>query len=251
MAVALQRENQVRIARPSRMLLMLESRAIAEYAALLVSGPLLKRLPHGDGHPVLVLPGFGAGDLSTQPMRRVLRQLDYRTYGWHQGRNLGMRDEIWVRLRRRLQSIVERDGRRASVIGWSLGGIYARELAREWPDLVRQVITMGSPINGRPDANHAATLFRWINRHDGSGIDWETFQQRRQAPPVPCTAIYSRGDGIVAWPCALEERAANTENVQVRASHCGLGFNPWVIRVVARRLARDETHMNRPASAQT
>ncbi len=248
MSVVMQRRDQVHIAPPSRLLLMLEGRAVAEYGALVLSRPFLRRLSQGDGHAVLVLPGFGANDLSTRPMRQLLRKIGYRAYGWRQGRNLGMRDVVWTRLRRRLQSIVERnDGRRVSLIGWSLGGIYARELAREWPELVRQVITMGSPINGRPDANNAVTLFRWINRHDGSGTDWAEFQRRREPPPVPCTAIYSRGDGIVAWRCAIEEVARNTENIEVRASHLGLGFNPQVMRVLAARLTRPESHMVRSA----
>lgn len=248
MSVVLQREDEVRIAPPSKLLLLLEGRAFAEYGALVLSKPFLRRLPHGDGHPVLVLPGFGANDLSTRPMRQLLRKIGYRTYGWRQGRNLGMRDVVWTRLRQRMQSIAERNGgRRVSLIGWSLGGIYARELAREWPDLVRQVITMGSPINGRLDANNAITLFRWINRHDGNGTDWAEFQRRREPPPVPCTAIYSRGDGIVAWRCALEEAAPNTENIEVHASHIGLGFNPQVMRVLAMRLARTESELIRKA----
>ena len=246
MSVVMQREHEVRIAPPSRMLMLLESSVLAEYGALLMSRPAMARLPNGDGHPILVMPGFGAGDLSTHAMRQVLRRKGYRTYGWNQGRNLGMRDIVWTRLRRRLQGIVERNqGKRVSLIGWSLGGIYARELAREWPELVRQVITMGSPINGRLDANNAVALFNLINRHDGSGTDWEEFQRRREPPPVPCTAIYSRRDGVVAWQCAVEEAAPNTCNIQVNASHIGLGFNPRVMRVLANRLARPEGAMVR------
>lgn len=246
MSVVMQQEHEVHIVPPSRLLMLLEARAVAEYGALLLSRPAMNRLPQGDGHPVLVMPGFGAGDLTTHAMRRLLRRLGYRSYGWNQGRNLGVRDVLWMRLRRRLQGIVERNhGARVSLIGWSLGGIYARELAREWPELVRQVITMGSPINGRLDANNAVTLFRWINRHDGSGTDWAEFQRRREPPPVPCTAIYSRRDGVVAWQCAMEEAAPNTCNIQVSASHLGLGFNPRVMRVLANRLARPESAMVR------
>lgn len=245
MNVAVQHQEEVRIAPPSKMLLLLEGRALAEFGTLLLTQPLLRRLPRGDGHAVMVLPGFGANDLSTRPMRQLLKRLGYRVYGWRQGRNLGMRDVIWTRLRRRLQDIAERNGGRVSLIGWSLGGVFARELGREVPQQVRQVITLGSPINGRPDANNVVTLFRWINRHDGSGTTWSEFQRRRQPPPVPCTALYSRGDGIVAWRCSMEEIAPNTENVEVRASHLGYGFNVGVMRVLAAKLARDEATLVR------
>lgn len=220
---------------PSPFLLLMEGRAVAEYWTMLLSWPLLHRLPRGDGHGVMVLPGFGGSDLSTRPLRRALRRLGYDAHGWGQGRNLGMRRSVRAGLSHRFEELAGRGP--VSLIGWSLGGIYAREMARNSPKLVRRVITLGSPFNHHPRANNADRLYRWINGGD-TGIDWEGFQRRRVPPPVPCTAIYTRSDGIVHWRCSIEDEAPNTENVEVRGSHTGLGYNVQVLRVIADRLAR-------------
>jgi pimeloyl-ACP methyl ester carboxylesterase len=221
---------------PSPLLLLLEGRAFAEYGAMLLSWPLLGRLPRGDGHAVLVLPGFGGSDLSTQPLRRALKRLGYAAHGWGLGRNLGVTRTLRSALDARIASLFDEHGR-VSLVGWSLGGIYARELARAAPQRVRRVITLGSPFNHHPRANNADRLYRWLNGGDDT-IDWEGFARRRVPPPVPCTAIYTKSDGIVHWRCAMEDAAPNTENVEVRGSHTGLGFNPQVLRIVAERLAR-------------
>jgi pimeloyl-ACP methyl ester carboxylesterase len=234
------KDSDVLISPPSRLLLALETRAWAEFAAFLLMTPLMRRLPRGDGHPVLVIPGFGGGDLSTLPMRRLMRQLGYAAYGWGLGRNLGMRPEIKDALSQMMVDLVERHDARITLIGWSLGGVYVREMARQRPDLVRQVITMGSPINGRPDANNVATMFNLFNRNKGVKLDWDGFQRRRVPPPVPCTAIFSRTDGVVAWQCCREEELPHTENVEVFSSHFGLGVNPQVMVVLADRLALPE-----------
>ena len=125
-----------------------------------------------------------------------------------------------------------------TLVGWSLGGVFAREMARHQPQLVRRVITLGSPINGHPDANNMVALFRLANRGKPVKTDLDGFARRIQPPPVPCTAIYTRSDGIVAWRASVEDAALNTENVEVRGSHMGLPFNSAVIRVIVERLAR-------------
>ena len=232
--------NPADAAPPSPLLLLLEGRAVAEYGELLLSWPLLHRLPRGDGHAVMVLPGFGGGDLSTRPLRRALTRLGYDAHGWGQGRNLGMRRSARTALNQRFEDLY-RDRGRLSLIGWSLGGIYAREMARAAPERVRRVITLGSPFNHHPRANNADRLYRWINGGSRNDIDWEGFNRRRVPPPVPCTAIYTKSDGIVAWRCAMEDPAPNTENVEVRGSHTGLGINVRVLRVIADRLARPDT----------
>jgi pimeloyl-ACP methyl ester carboxylesterase len=140
-------------------------------------------------------------------------------------------------MRARLEQLHHDAGRKVSVIGWSLGGVYARELARHAPQLVRRVITLGSPINGHPHANNADALYQRVNGVNPP-VDWEAFNRRRVPPAVPCTAVYSKTDGIVAWRCSLEDAAPNTENVEVYGSHLGLGVNPQVLRVIAERLAR-------------
>jgi len=221
---------------PSLPLLLLEGRALAEYGALLLSWPLLRFLPRGDGHSVLVLPGFGGSDLSTAPLRRALASLGYDAHGWGLGRNMGMRHSLRAELDRLIETL-HRERGKVSLIGWSLGGIYARELARAMPARVRRVITLGSPLNHHPRANNADRLYRWVNG-GSDAIDWEGFHRRRVPPPVPCTAVYSKSDGIVAWRSAMENPAPNTENVEVSGSHFGLGVNVHVLRVIAARLAR-------------
>jgi len=240
MSVTPLREEEVAIAPPSRLLLLMEARAFGEYAALLLSRSFLASLPRGDGHPVMVIPGFATDDASTRPMRRVLARLGYDVHGWGQGRNFGMRSHIKERLRQRLGELYLGHGRKVSLIGWSLGGVVVREIARHAPERVRRVITLGSPINGHPQSNNVDALYRWVNRGRQQKLDWDGFQKRRTPPPVPCTAIYSKTDGIVAWRCCLEEPAPNTENVEVAASHFGLGVNPQALRAIAERLARPE-----------
>jgi pimeloyl-ACP methyl ester carboxylesterase len=239
MAVEFKREEEVRIDPPSRWLMLMESRAIAEHARFRAQRRrLLRELPRGDGHPVMIVPGFGASDRSIRPLQHMLERLGYAACGWGQGRNTGMNAKIKDELRIRLETLHREYASRVSLIGWSLGGVFVREMARRQPELVRRVFTLGSPFNGHPSANNVMGLFRLANRGRPVNLDWEGFQKRREAPPVPCTAIYSKTDGVVAWPCSMEESASNTENVEVRGSHFGLGVNVEAIRVIAERLAR-------------
>jgi len=211
-------------------------RAIGEFGGYLAARPLLRRLPRGDGHPVLILPGMGADDLSTRPMRRVLQRLGYHVHRWHQGRNVGHAG-LGSQLRKRLHDLHVGHGWRVSLIGWSLGGIYARELAKVDPDLVRFVITLGSPF-ARVGASNVEWLYERLSGRRARAHADPT--HLAEPPPVPSTAIYSRGDGIVSWRACLEPDSPHTENVEVCGSHCGLGHNPAVLYAVADRLAQPE-----------
>ena len=185
---------------PSPVLTALEGRALGELGALQLAAPLLRRLPKGDGHPVLVLPGFTAGDPSTAPIRSILRRLGYRTYGWHLGRNLGPTPEVIDGLFERLSAAFERDGRPVSLIGWSLGGIYARELARASSDRVRQVITLGSPFRMDSDGRSAVSgLYERLAPRPPTGRRPPTRESDRPTLEVPATAVYTRTDGVVRW----------------------------------------------------
>lgn len=223
---------------PALRLLALEARVLAELPWFALRTLSTRRLPRCDGCAVMIVPGFGASDIETWPLQRALRALGARVCGWKLGRNLGMRSRIKLGLAQQLQELHARHGK-VSLIGWSLGGVFVREMARHQPQAVRRVITLGSPINGRPDANNMEALFRLANRGKPAKPDLEGFMRRRTAPPVPCTALYSKSDGIVAWPCCLEENAPNTENIEVRGSHFGLVVNHQVLRVIAQRLAQD------------
>jgi pimeloyl-ACP methyl ester carboxylesterase len=225
------------IVAPPLHLLAREARVAAEVAWFLLRMRSLRDLPRGDGHPVIIVPGFGADDLMTQPLQRALLRLGYDARGWNLGRNLGMRPQIKTALVEYLQRLHAKHGNKVSLVGWSLGGVFVREMARHQPQLVRRVFTLGSPINGEPDANNMLPFFRLANRGKPVSLDRQGFERRRKAPPVPCTAIFSKTDGIVAWRCCLEEAAVNTENIEVAGSHFGLVYNIEVLRILAERLA--------------
>jgi pimeloyl-ACP methyl ester carboxylesterase len=225
------------IARPFFGLLFLEGRALLEFAALLPAYPLLRRAPRGDGHPILVLPGFMTSDLSTRVLRRFLRERGYAAHGWTLGRNAGPTPETVAGLRQRLDTLHQRYGRRVSLIGWSLGGVYARELARAFPAGVRQVITLASPFRNLEAVNVPSFLLTRRRPHP----DEAALRERLREPlPVPMTAIYSRTDGVVAWQSCVAEPGALSESIEVESSHLGLVCHPVVLLTIADRLAQPE-----------
>jgi pimeloyl-ACP methyl ester carboxylesterase len=222
---------------PGALLLALESRAPWEFAASLAATPLLRKLPRGDGHRVLVMPGLAANDLTTLPMRTFLKDRGYQALPWEQGLNLGPRAGVLDAIRERVRALHALDGRKVSLLGWSLGGVYAREIAKEMPGLVRCVITLGSPFSGPPQATNAWWLFERLSGHPEP--DAQALAAMRLAPPVPTTSIYSRTDGIVAWQCSLNPPGPLAENIEVHASHIGLGLNPLAMVAIVDRLAQD------------
>ncbi|RMH16940.1 MAG: alpha/beta hydrolase [Acidobacteria bacterium] len=227
------------IAPPSRLWLLLEGRALGEFLSGWAAQPLLRRCPQGDGHPVMVLPGFVASDLSTRPLRGFLRRQGYAARRWGFGRNLGPDGGLEDRMVERLRYLRRVYDRKVSLIGWSLGGVYARELARRAPADVRRVITLGSPFR-HPKANHSWRLFEWLSGMAVDELEPERLARMAEPPPVPSTAIYSRTDGVTNWRCCVEQEAPQTENVAVPGSHCGLGVNPLALYVIADRLAQPE-----------
>ena len=234
-------DEHARYERPSAYLLALEAPLAAlNMAALAPAWPLLERAPRGDGHPVLVLPGLGASDLSTRILRRYLRDLDYHVHAWGLGRNLGPTAATIAGMRRRLAELIERHGRPVSLVGWSLGGIYSREIARAAPQLVRQVVTLGSPFRLRdPRASNAGPAFEWLRRapQPARPLDPRPPEEDRGPLPVPATAVFTRQDGIVPWQACLEIPSATSESVEVPGSHTGLGHNPAAMWIIADRLA--------------
>jgi len=232
---------------PAPWLVMLEGRAPWELAALLAAMPWLKRLPPGDGHPVLVFPGLGAADVSTLPLRSLLESLGYSAYPWKQGFNFGPRHGVLEGCRQLLRRTAERHGSSVSLVGWSLGGLYAREMAKEMPELTRCVITLGTPFAGHPRATNAWRFYEMLSGQDVH--DPELIERIRGMPSVPTTSIYSKTDGVVAWQCSINEAGPRAENIEVHASHIGMGMNPLALFAVADRLAQDPAHW-RPFDAR-
>lgn len=228
---------------PGMALLAMEWRAFWEFGAVLPAWPVLQQAPAGDGHPVIVFPGLAAGDASTAPLRKYLSSLGYQASGWQQGNNFGPRAGVLDAIKQTVQETCEQHGRKVSLIGWSLGGIYAREIAKELPQSVRSVITLGTPFAGSPRSTHAWRLYEMVS---GRSIEREADHfQLAQAPAVPTTSVYSKSDGIVAWQGSIQSAAKGlghkqTENIEVLASHLGIGLNPSAWWAVADRLSQFE-----------
>jgi hypothetical protein len=201
--------------------------------------PLLLRAPGGDGHPVLVLPGFGATDVSTRVLRGFLRDRGYHVHAWRLGRNLGPRAATVDGLRSRVTQLARRHQRKMSLVGWSLGGVYARELAKSCPECVRQVITLATPFQALGHGNHAGALFRLLHP-EAPHVDPELQERVSRTPPVPTTSIYSKTDGIVSWRGCLERKTRRSESIEVATSHLGMVSHAQVLRIVAQRLAQPE-----------
>lgn len=229
---------------PSKLLALTElPRALTELGSLPWFAPLLLTAPRGDGHPVLVLPGFVTTDISTALLRRYLETLGYMPYAWKLGRNLGAKaiGRQGEKLVDRLDAIHAETGRKVSIIGWSLGGVMARQLARRRPDKVRQVISLGSPFTGDPRATNVLPAYEALTGQRIRDEDTQVqLRESRQKPPVPSTAIYTKSDGVVAWENCCEPEDAMTDNIEVYGSHCGLGVNASVLYAVADRLAQPD-----------
>jgi hypothetical protein len=224
---------------PSKTLMFLEGRAIHEFGAFLGALPLLSLAPRGDGHPVLVLPCLIASDASTRPLRSFLNNKGYMTSGWQQGRNLGLRHGVQEAMVDLVRELSDGHQRKISLVGWSLGGLYARQLAKMMPERVRSVITLGSPFAGHPRATNAWRVYELASGRRAEE-DHRFGGSLSDPPPVPTTAIFSRTDGICAWEGCKERSSPIAESIEVESSHCGMGHHPAVVYAVADRLAQAE-----------
>ncbi len=223
------------------MLLLAEGRGVNEFAASLALAPLLSLAPRGDGHPVLALPGFMAGDGSTFLLRRYLRLLGYRAEGWELGRNKGGFYRMREALRARLARLHKETGSKVSLVGWSLGGVFARDLALAMPEAVRSVVTLASPFARELQANNMHRLYEEVTGEKTGQARGEDLTALAGELPVPATSIYTRTDGVVNWRCSLAKESERSENIEILlASHVGLGGNPASLWAIADRLARPE-----------
>ena len=221
---------------PGAFLLALEWRAPWEFSAALAAFPCCaapaRRRPRGGG-----LPGLAASDVSTLPLRAFLAERGYEPHGWQLRFNLGPREGVFERSVERVRKLARSTGRKVSLIGWSLGGVYAREIAKVASEDALRDHT-GHPFTGNPRANNAWRIYKLASGH---GLDDpDQWRRIREAPPVPTTSVFSRSDGIVAWQCCLQARVPLAESVEVTASHIGMGVNPAAWYAIADRLAQRE-----------
>ncbi len=194
-------------------------------------------IPKGDGHPVLVIPGFMASDFSAAPLRKFIGEQGYTPYAWDLGRNYGNISELNILLGR-IEKLYAKHQTRVSLIGWSLGGVYARQLAKENPDLIRQVITLASPFADIERPNNATWLYKFINdRRPIAPSDQKWLLDLPGPAPVPSTALYSKRDGVVPWEACMEQQLDEWhQNIEVTGGHLGMGYNPATWVVLADRL---------------
>jgi len=233
--------NNMTFSKPSKLWFFTEgSRALLDLGTYFFSKPIWDTLPDGDGHPVVIFPGFLASDTSTIPLRKFLRERNFYVHPWKLGRNLGQYEELESQMMERVEAVYEKHQRKVSLIGWSLGGVFAREVAKKSPHLIRSVITLGSPFSGITQPNNASWIFELISGKKIQDLSYEGIDQIHKSPSMPTTAIYSKTDGIVPWQSCLEPALPHTENIEVSAAHFGLGHNPAALICIADRLAQEE-----------
>ncbi len=226
---------------PHRFWTLTEGRAMFELGAFFATRPLHGTLPKGDGHSVMTLPGFMATNSSTGPMRGLLTRLGYDAHGWDSGRNIRVDNALIARLESQLTRLYNTSGRKVSLIGWSLGGVLARELAKLHPDKVRLVMSLGSPLSDDRNHTSAKRLFELLNGEEPEPMRDGRFTSLSEAPPVPTTSVLTKTDGVVHWRASVQAEGDHpTENIVVHASHCGLGVNPSVMIALADRLAQKD-----------
>ena len=229
--------NSIELKKPSIFWLLTEGgRALFEWSTFLPYQQIKKRSQKGDGHPVIVFPGFMASDTSTKPLRSFLDSMGYNSYGWDVGRNYGDPNTI-DELTEMVEYLYRSHLKKVSIIGWSLGGIYARQVAKELPHITRQVITMGSPFAGLDKPNNAVWIYNLLTGGKGTSQINPNYLKEIPIPAqVPTSAIFSREDGVVPWQACLEIESEIHQNIRVRGSHFGLGVNPVVLQIIADRL---------------
>lgn len=198
-------------------------------------GTFRKRGPRGpmDGQPVLVIPGFLCSDQTTFSLRRELARAGFRVHGWKQGWNFGARPDTLEKLGQRIDSLGHKQP--IVIVGWSLGGLYAREYARCHPDQVKAVITLGSPFSGDPRQNNVWKLYEWVAKHP---VDRPPIPYSATKPPVPHLALWSRRDGLIAPRAARGLEHERDKEVEIDCHHMAFGISPGATKEVVREVSK-------------
>lgn len=228
---------------------LIEPRALLEIAALPAGLPLLASAERGDGHPVLLLPGFLGDEGSLLALKYFLRNRGYDVQTWGLGRNLGFQTRHANALQQKIRFMHFKSGRKVSLVGWSLGGMFALYGAKAAPECVRNIITLGSPVSMGPEGSQSPPLVKAIYRliahplgthgHLAQPKARDLREQKRM--PIPMSCLYSLSDGVIPpQEATIDGDPALHENIRVPGSHLGLAFNAVVLNIVADRLAQAE-----------
>jgi hypothetical protein len=232
---------------PRRLYTLIESRALLEMAALPMFLPVLQSTPRGDGHSVLLVPGFTASDVTMIGLGVFLRSRGYHVETWGFGQNTGFKLKFAQALEQKLRFMHHQHRRKVSVVGWSLGGVYGFYATHAAPECVRTVVSLGSPMRFSVESFNTPIfvkmLYRYLAHPMGPVAHLANVRSKvlRSPPPVPSTCIYSNTDGVVPPDAAqLDAAGSQHENIWVPGSHIGLGFNPTVMWILADRLSQPE-----------
>jgi pimeloyl-ACP methyl ester carboxylesterase len=241
------------VQRPSISLLGTEPwRAAIEFVSHKLAGP--EATPTGDGHPVVIFPGLGTDSTAVAPLRAHCAALGYEAFDWGEGFNTGPKGDVdqWLgELAERVSTSLRVFDQSATLIGWSLGGLYARELGKLLEPRVRQVITIGTPFNAQDDHTNVGWLYRLLGGEQAP-FNPAMSQRLKTPPPLPTTSIYSRGDGVVAWQtCLHDEPSSQVQDIEFRGSHIGMGWNNAAMKIIGDRLAQKPGRWRKYADAQT
>ncbi len=223
---------------PGWLATLLELRAPLDWASLFYRAPQLALAPKGDGRPVMLIPGYGTDERSMRPLGHYLEFLGYDVYDWAQGRNRGDVEKDIQRVGKRTQELHDARGNEpVTLIGWSLGGVSAREAARLFEPYVREVITLGTPIIGGPKYTSVGRRFAEMANLDLDAFEMEVHERNSIGIKQPVTSIYSKSDGVVSWRASIDSYNQQARNIEVNSSHFGLGANGKVWRLIADVLA--------------
>lgn len=220
--------------KPSVLSILLEARAPFEFASLGLCLRQLSKLPKGDGRPILLVPGYLASDISMKPLGTFLSHLGYSVYYTEMGRNKGRVNADMLRLGARVEKISsDLAHAKVTLIGWSLGGVITRETARLFPESVREVITLGTPIVGGPKFTSVGRQYVKANNIDLEAFEIDVHQRNSIGFKQAITSIYSKSDGVVGWQASVDTYNKHAKNIEVKGSHLGLGVNPEVWKIIA------------------
>jgi pimeloyl-ACP methyl ester carboxylesterase len=232
------REEATGIERPGRLATLREVRAPIDWASIVLRAPQLARASRGDGRPIMLLPGYGTDRHSMRPLGAYLKYLGYDVYDWGLGRNRGDVDSYMVLVGERARELHDELGGVAiTLIGWSLGGVVAREAARLFEAHIREVITLGTPIVGGPKYTVVADRYAKIAHIDLDKFEREVHERNSIGIRQPLTCIYSRTDGVVGWRACVDTYNDQARNIEVNSTHFGIGVNGRVWRIIADTLS--------------